>query len=299
MKPLRWWSALVDFLHAPTSPVPLAFVRIGVGCFNCVLGLALASDAVFWFADTGVMPTGYVETHGLSVFSVLGSSPAAVTAVFIVYVLSSALLAAGLYARAAAVATALCLISLNDQNSLILAGVETLLRIFDVMLALSPCGAALSLDRLRRRETAEPWPRIPSLGGRLVQIQMCIVYFTAAISKAQGPLWRDGSAVYHVLQLDQFRRFPLPDALRSLEVTRWMTWGTLLLEGAFCFLIWFPRLRRPLLCAMIALHLGLDYSLNIVLFQWVMITGLLAFATEDELLAIPRWIRRVATRRRG
>ena len=54
-----------------------------------------------------------------------------------------------------------------------------------------------------------------------------------------------------------------------------------------------PRTRRIAIAVAIAFHLAIDYSMNLFLFHWLMILGVLSFAEHDEL-RWPPW-RRPAT----
>ena len=47
-------------------------------------------------------------------------------------------------------------------------------------------------------------------------------------------------------------------------------------------------LRYPVLLAGVMLHLGLEYSMNIQLFQWVMLTALVLFIDPRDFRRRPR-----------
>jgi hypothetical protein len=48
-----------------------------------------------------------------------------------------------------------------------------------------------------------------------------------------------------------------------------MTYGTLAFELGFPVLIWIPKLRLPVLLAGLAFHAGLDWVMNVQMFQWL------------------------------
>jgi hypothetical protein len=84
-----------------------------------------------------------------------------------------------------------------------------------------------------------------------------------------GPTWRNGTAVGLVLQLGEFQRFPIPDFFMTPVMSQVMTCGTLAFELGFPVLIWIPKLRLPVLVAGLAFHAGLDWVMNVQMFQWL------------------------------
>jgi hypothetical protein len=85
----------------------------------------------------------------------------------------------------------------------------------------------------------------------------------------------------------QVGRFPVPMALLdSIPFLQAMTWSTLAIEIALPILVWFRPTRVPTLVVAIAFHLSIDYTMNVFLFQWVMILGWLSFLATTDL----RWM---------
>ena len=60
---------------------------------------------------------------------------------------------------------------------------------------LCPCGAAYSLDALRaaRKRGTAAEPLIVPWAVRLLQMQICLIYFQSCVIKCQGPLWLNGT----------------------------------------------------------------------------------------------------------
>ena len=118
---------------------------------------------------------------------------------------------------------------------------------------------------------------------RLVQLQVSAVYLSTAWEKYQGISWRDGTALYYVSRMDDlFGRLPLPDIWFE---TPWllaaMTWGVVLLEGLLPVALWCKPTRKWALLAAIGLHLSIEATMHIFLFEWVMIISLLSFLPVD------------------
>lgn len=296
--------AVLDRLLRPVSPLPLAAYRCLFGLLALANGVLLAPDLEAFFGAAGVLPDDpLVRATTPWRFDPLtwaGSTPAAVWTLFAAAMTAATLTTVGLFTRGATLVLFLATVAFHHRNLYILSSGDTMMRLMAFFLALAPAGAALSLDRLRRvRRGSEPPgepPPISPVAFRVMQLQICLAYLITGIWKAGGQTWRDGTAAALVLQLGQFARFPLPDWAETAAFSRIATWGTLGVELVAPVLLWFPATRRVALVSLAALHLGLEYALNIQLFQPVMLAGLVLFLEPDELRPLLRLAARLTGR---
>ena len=72
---------------------------------------------------------------------------------------------------------------------------------------LCPCGAAYSLDarRAARKRGTAAEPLISPWAVRLLQMQICLIYFQSCVIKCQGTVWLNGTTVHYVLFNREFR----------------------------------------------------------------------------------------------
>jgi predicted DCC family thiol-disulfide oxidoreductase YuxK len=117
-----------------------------------------------------------------------------------------------------------------------------------------------------------------------MQINVAMVYAFTSTAKLMGSEWRDGTAVYYPLHNPDYVRLPMfwMDA-SHVWLVHLVTWATLAVEIAMWTLVWIPRLRLKVLGCAIFLHLMIDYSINIPLFEWLMIASFLLFLTSADL----------------
>lgn len=127
------------------------------------------------------------------------------------------------------------------------------------------------------------------LGQRLIQVQLAIIYWSAFSAKLYGASWLDGSAVYYATHR-LFMRFPVPYLFDHLWTCCLLSWGTLLIEFSLCFLVWIKELRYLILLAGVILHLGLDWSLVLPQFEFVMLSCYWCFVDEKDL---QKWMQAV------
>jgi uncharacterized membrane protein YphA (DoxX/SURF4 family) len=204
------------------------------------------------------------------------------------------LLTLGLFSRTMAVLGFFITISYANRASFALFGLDDINAMLALYLAIGPCGAAYSLDRLLRRSrlaaslatrsNGDQPPAIhprtdANISIRLIQIHMCVIYLFAALGKLMGPAWWNGSATwmsvanleYQSMDMTWLAGWPILISLLT-HVTVW--W-----ELSYCVLVW-PRLTRPLMLALaIPIHLGIAMFLGMMTFGLAMLIANLAFVS--------------------
>ena len=72
----------------------------------------------------------------------------------------------------------------------------------------------------------------------------------------------------------------------------------LALEWILPVALWVKRSRKIAVAVAIAFHLAIDWTMNLFLFHWIMILGLLSFLSFDDLIAARDFCLRVIGRAR-
>jgi hypothetical protein len=255
-----------------------------------------------WLAWYGVhawvsLPTAHQLEPGarLNLFAVIPPSDAWIKALFWVAMGSAMLLTAGFLTRLNSVLVFVCLASIQQRNLYITHGGDTFLRLAGFFLMFAPAGAALSVDRLirvrRGKETAlppcRPWAQ------RMIQMQLALMYIAAFLLKVQGGPWLQGTALFYVYHLEELKRFPVPAWFFHPTVLKLGSWSALVLEFSLGVLIWVKEFRYPLLALGFLFHLWLEYSLNIPLFQWDILSAYILFIDADDMKRAGNWLVRL------
>jgi hypothetical protein len=110
-----------------------------------------------------------------------------------------------------------------------------------------------------------------------------MIYLVTCLWKLRGSYWIDGTALYYAVHLAQYWRYPVPYVFEHLWTIKLMTWGTLLLEFALGTLLWIKELRYPILIAGALMHLGIEFTMVVPLFSWLMMIGYLTFVESQHL----------------
>jgi hypothetical protein len=278
---------------APRSAWPLAFARIVIGI--AILGWATS----MWFDVADLLGENAIVgpefTSGINRW-IAFDTETSVRLALAVLVASSIGIIVGWRPTIWLGVAFVLLVAIQRRNVLIVNSGDVILRNITLLLAFTPTGAALSVDRMRKhgRDAFFTSAQIAPWGMRLVQLQMMVVYIFAFWSKS-GDLWRDGTAVSTALRLTDLQRIGELDLLvENIYVVAFLTWSTLMLELALGTLLWAKPLRPVLIVLGVTLHLMIGSLILVGFFGLAMIAGLMTFLDADRLDV--RFARRAAGR---
>jgi hypothetical protein len=300
---VRVLRRLDAWFHEAPDPYKAAVLRIAVGALVVINYVATVPFVEMWWSEHGFLPykaSKYViDTHTWTLFDFLPHTDAVLWTAWGLLVGQALLLTLGLFSRFQAVCVFVWLVTFNHRNGIIIDGEDIVFRLLTFFLIFLPAASDVwSLDAwLRKRRGKAALPVRDGWALRMVQIQMCIVLWSAGVEKLAGGMWWGGTAMYYVLHLDDFAfHYYVPDFVRnSLFVSRALTWASLWIEVGAPILIWFKETRRAALVAILLLHFGIEYMMNLYLFEWIMIAGWLMHGNRDDLT----WLRSLALRLTG
>jgi hypothetical protein len=279
------WNSLSTFFFKPISPYPIAVFRMVFGlCVSATL-LLLHSEWLNWFGVHGWISLRTIDQAKtglrLNLLNVFPDSDGWVKSLYWLFLVASITLTLGLKTRLSSVIVFLGLNSLNERMTLIFHGGDTFLRSVSFFMLFASSAAVLSIDNWvssSQKSLANkmncliaPWPT------RLIQCQLAIIYLASFLWKAKGHPWRDGTALYYVLNLREVRQFPISHVFYNLWVLRLGSWSVMIFELLFPLLVWFRRFRTKMLIIGVLFHLTLEYALNIPMFQWDMLSAYVLF----------------------
>lgn len=295
------WSQ-VWFQDSPTSP--LEITRIGVGA-AVLLHYTLAIPYLFdLWGDAGWSPRDAALEMSIpwmeSVFFYF-NAPWQLIAFHTLFLLCCAALMVGWRTSWVKWIVLIGHISYVHRNLTVVYGVDWVVASLVFIMCVAPVGRALSLDRVRAVRNAKlknpetaletvlspyhsPWAGVCI---RLMQIQMAVIFFYSAISKLHSDIWLNGDAVWIMFASDDYYHSTMLGILAShYWLTNLATYGTILIEIAFSFLIWQRSTRPYLLAAAIFLHLQFAFLMGLFYFSFVMIMGHLSFVRPEWLMRL-------------
>lgn len=284
---VRAWDG---FLFAPFDLRLAAWLRIGFAFLTLLNFGLLGLDLEFWFGPGGPMPIGasraVIDQSSHTIFEILPQTSRVLWICYALALVHTIGLLVGFFPRFQAFWVFFWLMSFQHRNMMIFDGEDQLFRLFAFFMIFLPTHRFLSVHALWRARRGQPEPvRFGTAWAfRLFQIQTTLVYVGAFWMKLIGPEWRSGIAMWYVTRLnDAWGKFPLPDVLfDSLPAIYLLTWSTLVLEMILPMGLWIPRVRWGMLIVAVLFHLSLEYSMNLFLFHWLMLAGLIPFLATDE-----------------
>lgn len=282
------------------SPVAMGLVRI-LFSFWALANLAMIAPGFEdWFTDSGYTPhiTGwmyYGDVWRVNLLATSGSTALA-AAVYAGTMLAALMSLLGLWTRISTILLAIGMVTIHHRTGWILHGGDTILRQFLILIAIAPSGAAVSLDRLlavRKGKAPALPPDVSLWPQRLMMFQVALVYFTTLWHKWGGTYWKDGTAIWYPLHLNEFDKFPLPDFMNDLWFINLATYGTVATQLSLATLAYWKPVRRYVLLAGVGMHLFIEYAMNVPLFSFLMISAYVSFYEGREIQA---WWDRVKAR---
>lgn len=293
--PVAIASRITGWFTESGSPTPLAVYRMLVAGF-CILNITLIRASLLdVYGQYGIVQWLITRANLYPGLPHLGDLAALLLRVGIspdqsVYIVVGAFLVVlvgllfGIATRFMAIAAWGIHFLLIHAGGGLIYGMDIFAHIALMFCAIMPVGAALSVDLLFARRPAR-WSVAAGFTRKLLQIQMCAVYFSAGLEKALSTQWVTGDAIWRATMLPTFRQFDMTWLAWVPAAALLIGWSVIALELGYSIAMWFPRTRTLWMYGVIAMHLGIGMLLGMWLFALIMIVlNVGAFGYE----ALPR-----------
>lgn len=291
-------SAWSRFFFDPISTLPLGAFRFLFGLNALVMYSIRQKDWRFYFTNEGFVQAQDATTTLPEFFhsplAWVPQSDGLTLALHIVFLVATFFLCVGLFGRIAAFVGMVLHVVFMQRNYGIVYGADIISAFLFFYLALTDNDRSFSLRALLgwvRKPMGDLNQMLTTVGVRLLQIQICIVYGYTGLEKMKGPSWWDGTAVWAVLGNRQLMMFD-SSWLREIPLVIVVaTFTTLLFEIYFPVLVWLKSTRRWLLLFGIALHAGIAVSVGLVFFSVAMVSTYFVYIPAESLEEVFRKLR--------
>ncbi len=287
----RWPTTAVatwrTFWFRPQPAYTLGLIRMAFGAVAIGWAVSLLPDLYALFGRHGVEPQQPESVYQWSIFAIWTSDHVLLSG-WILLLLSSVALTIGWHSRVAAVAVFVLILSFQHRDVWVFNSGDLAIRIEALFLAISPCGAALSLDQACSAGKFWSAQQRPQWPVRLMQVQLSLIYLASAQAKLNGNAWPRGTAVSYALRLPDMVLLPTPHWFTtSALLINAVTWGTLAIELSVGILVWNKRLRPWVLAAGVAMHTIIMVTLTVGFFTLAVFVLYLAFVPPDIVEHLP------------
>jgi len=230
---------------------------------------AIISPELMRYFRTGVIP----DFSQLSKFSfdAFGLSQSTVQLIFtITFIVLCVCLIIGFLSRISSLILLALHLILVQGTPLFSYGVDYLTTIALFYCIVLPLGYEYSVDKvIFKLGDVNPSPY-----RKLLQIHLCIIYFTSGIVKIVGADWRSGAAIWeslHLLKFDPIVSFDFGFLARHQFVTLITSWFVLVIEILYPFFVWKNPYKNIGLLSVCLMHIGIAVFLGLYFFSFLMI----------------------------
>ena len=280
------------FWFAPRSTAPVELLRLAFGVVATIWMISLVPVLDPFFGAGGVIPPRELPFGGWTLLTLVQGTPM-IWALWLAGLLGALALTVGFQTRVAALLVFVVMMSVTRTAPLAFNAGDALMRLVALYLLLMPAGSAASVDRWRA-DPRHVWdfPRRAPWALRLAQIQISVIYLSTVWEKADGQLWRDGTAVSYAVRIGELSRLPVPRFVTDSPILAELaTYGTLAGELAVGILVW-NRAARPWVLAIgVLLHLSIELTLAVGFFSLTIVTLYLAFLSPERAEQVLLWFR--------
>ncbi|WP_316794130.1 HTTM domain-containing protein [Pedobacter frigoris] len=270
---------------AANSPLQFAALRIGVALTILFKIYSEFGQLDLLYSKTGIiqdfvsrpLQVSYIiSLPKLIDFLGINNEHNFLSALYLLFGLSAVLLLLGLKTK---INIAVCLfihLLVFNGYSLLTFGFDGFLFTLLFYSLLFPVGRVWSLDNLIHKPQKPIDPAYMNICFNVLQLHLCIVYFTAGVAKFGGQQWMDGTAIWSAINQPQFYSV-FTDFFKELisrpGVSAIFSWTTLFVEIMFPVLIWvkWGKVRIVILVSVILMHVFIGAVMGLQLFAWIMI----------------------------
>jgi len=317
----RWWTGRYTLLtEHPLAARGTAALRIGYGTlWTLFLLFEFGEREAAWGPRSAWTPAlerayeaqtpmfGWIRDW---LTSVAGLGSGGFEAFYALAVVAGLLFAFGWRTRISSLLFCFVVVALESRSPLITDGGDNVVVLMAIFLCFTRCGRHWSLDarRLARRSQAVAEPQPPEWRLELAAVreqianvlhngavlviafQVCVIYATAGLTKVQGSMWQDGTAMGYVLQLHWFQPWPSLDSwlLGHALVLTLIGYVTVFVQVGFPFAVFSPRLKYPSLVVLAGMHLSIAVVLGLPFFSLFMLVGDAVFLSDRVWRAVER-----------
>ena len=289
-----------SFWFKPADPFTLGMIRVLTGLMLTYNLLVWGLDLEAFFGVNGLQPLVAVNAlySGTNVLSFWTYVPAEwLTTVHYSCLAIAILFSFGLFTRATSLLAFAITVSYSQRVPIANFGLDQILGLLCLYLAIGPSGAALSVDNWLRNRRLRQNGLKPSIHRssaaqmtlRLIQIHICVIYFWAGFAKLKGDSWWTGEAMWQVIANMEYQTTDLTWMARVPWLPYLFAHATVAWEVFFCVLVWNRKLRPMMLAIGTAMHVGIGAFLGMWTFGLVMTFPYLAFARPSRWRRLAIW----------
>jgi len=281
---------MITFLFIPRRLRGVAIIRVVLATTVLSNMLSHFREWGYLWGNNGVLPFATFHNfnqmrHSFSLYA-LSSNDKYEVFIFVLGILVSALFLVGWKTRITSVLFYVFTWSLYQRNPFVLDGGDNLLYLFAFFLMFVKSDRYLAVDSSPEVDSGSHLPAIlHNFAVAAMVLQLMILYTSSGLAKATGHLWQNGTALYYVLQTDEFNMSHWSVILwKSTAVVTFFTYATILYQVSWPFLIWYRSTKLAMVSGAVLMHLSIAYFMGLTWFSIIMIGAEAVIFSDDDFV---------------
>ncbi len=289
------YEAIFTFIEKEASTKSLVFLRVGLGLIAILKFLVYSPNFLDFHGQYGMVPWAiskasiypflpHIGDVAIWLSDLTGQSlDAATYTLYFIFLGACLSFIVGFLTRLSSIICFFLHLCLIYAASGYMYGIDVFTQIGFFYCIFFPMGSNYSVDNALRLQKVIHRSAEAGILKRIIQFQLCLIYFSTAIEKGMGSQWWNGEAIWRTFMLPTFKHFDFGWMAHIPALPLVMGWSILLIEFVYIFLVWIPKYRTIAVLSVVSMHLGIGFFMGMWLFAGIMICFNL-FAFGEEIL---------------
>lgn len=269
--------------------ISASLLRIGLGIVILYMYLMHYAQRFYLWSNDGIISNDMLS---LNLYTISDSN-LFFDLIYHLGILFAFLFLLGYKTRLISIINYIFVFSLLERNGIIADGGDNLLRVCLFYLLFANMSAYFSIDasikrarskRIKNKSYERGSNVLHNFAVLMCIIQLCILYLTSGLYQVMGSMWNSGTAIYYILQVNEFTRDSLLNQilLKNDYLIVLFTYASILVKISFPFLLFNKKTKYFAMASIIFFHFGIGYSMGLITFSLIMILFELLLINDEE-----------------
>jgi len=282
-----------SFIETEKPTYPLLFFRMGLALICIGKFVVLYHNFLLFYGQYGLIQWSLSKVENYSFAPHIGdlalylshlfhiSVDQATFTILTIFFCSCGCLFIGLFTRLSIIICFLLHLAFVNTGTGIVYGVEVFTQMALFYALFFPLNSTWSVDAVIGISTYKKSSVGAGMAIRVIQLQMCAVYFSSGIEKSLGIQWLNGEAIWRTFMMPIFNNYDLSWIAFYPIIPILMGILVLITEIGYIFFMWMKNIRVFWLFLIVSLHLNIGIFMGMWFFAAIMIfLSLVAFGAD-------------------
>lgn len=278
-------SKITNWLSKDHFLIGTSLARISIGFLMLYMYLIHYSQRYYLWGNQGIISN---EMTGSTNLYSLSNSDIYFNIIYHIGILLSVLFIIGYKTRLVSIINFIFYFSLLERNPMISDGGDNILRVCLFYLLFADMSRYFSIDSKKTNQRSNSLKtKITNIFHNIACIatiiQISILYLVSGLYQIIGEMWHNGTAIYYIMQVDQFSRGILtPLISNNTYLIVILTYLAIIIKIAFPFLLFNKYTKYFIVLCIVGFHIGIAYGMGLITFSLTLIVLEFIVLTDQE-----------------